>query len=138
MNKDACDTLKTRTSYHWLINNNQKEIYYDYLKSEEKNKEVLWGEIPENLIRSVINKEISEKTLPDIFKIIDEELKGEKIDVIIGGPPCQAYSIAGRARDPNGMKRDQRNFLYKYYVEFLKRYQPNAFVFENVPGHFIC
>lgn len=134
MNKDACDTLKTRTAYHWLINNDQKKIYYDYLKLEEKNKEVLWSKIPENLIRSVINKEISENTLPDIFKIIDEGLKDEKIDVIIGGPPCQAYSIAGRARDPNGMKRDQRNFLYKYYVEFLKRYQPNVFVFENVPG----
>lgn len=134
MNKDACDTLKTRTAYHWLCNNNQEEIYYDYLKSEEKNKEDLWSKVPENLIKSVINKEISEKTLPDIFEIIDKELKGEKIDVIIGGPPCQAYSIAGRARDPNGMKRDQRNFLYKYYVEFLKRYQPDMFVFENVPG----
>lgn len=134
MNKDACDTLKTRTAYHWLCNNNQKEIYYDYLRSEEKSKEDLWNKIPENLIKSVINKEISEKTLPDIFNVIDNELNNKKVDVIIGGPPCQAYSIAGRARDPHGMKKDQRNFLYKYYVEFLKRYQPDVFVFENVPG----
>lgn len=134
MNKDACDTIKTRTAYHWLKENGQSEIYYDYLKSETKNKEELWKKVPENLINSVINKEISEKTLPEIFKVIDEELGNKKVDVIIGGPPCQAYSVAGRARDPHGMKKDQRNFLYKYYVEFLKRYQPKMFVFENVPG----
>ena len=134
MNKDACDTIKTRTAYHWLKENGQSEIYYDYLKSETKNKEELWKKVPENLINSVINKEISEKSLPEIFKVIDEELGNKKVDVIIGGPPCQAYSVAGRARDPHGMKKDQRNFLYKYYVEFLKRYQPKMFVFENVPG----
>ena len=134
MNKDACDTIKTRTAYHWLKENGQSEIYYDYLKSETKNKEELWKKAPENLINSVINKEISEKSLPEIFEAIDRELGDKEVDVIIGGPPCQAYSVAGRARDPHGMKKDQRNFLYKYYVEFLKRYQPKMFVFENVPG----
>ncbi len=134
MNKDACDTIKTRTAYHWLKENGQSEIYYDYLKSETKNKEELWKKVPENLINSVINKEISEKSLPEIFEVIDRELGDKAVDVIIGGPPCQAYSVAGRARDPHGMKKDQRNFLYKYYVEFLKRYQPKMFVFENVPG----
>ncbi len=134
MNKDACDTIKARTAYHWLKENGQSEIYYDYLKSETKNKEELWKKVPENLINSVINKEISEKSLPEIFEVIDRELGDKEVDVIIGGPPCQAYSVAGRARDPHGMKKDQRNFLYKYYVEFLKRYQPKMFVFENVPG----
>lgn len=134
MNKDACDTLKTRTAYHWLKKNKQEKVYYDYLESEEKNKEELWSKVPEHLISSVINKEISKETLPEIFEAIDNELKDRKINIIIGGPPCQAYSVAGRARDPHGMKKDQRNFLYKYYVEFLKRYQPDIFVFENVPG----
>ena len=69
MNKDACDTIKTRTVYHWLKENGQSEIYYDYLKSETKNKEELWRKVPENLINSVINKEISEKSLPEIFMI---------------------------------------------------------------------
>ncbi|MDD4149989.1 MAG: DNA (cytosine-5-)-methyltransferase, partial [Bacteroidales bacterium] len=134
MNKDACDTVKTRTAYHWLKDNKKTKTYNDYLKSEIKSKEELWEKVPEHLINSVINKEISEKTLPEIFATIDTELNGRKVDLIIGGPPCQAYSVAGRARDPHGMKRDQRNFLYKYYVEFLKRYQPDMFVFENVPG----
>ena len=39
MNKDACDTIKTRTAYHWLKENNKVNIYYDYLKSENKNKD---------------------------------------------------------------------------------------------------
>ncbi len=56
------------------------------------------------------------------------------IDLIIGGPPCQAYSIAGRVRDENGMNDDYRNFLFEHYLNVVKRYKPKAFVFENVPG----
>lgn len=132
MNKDACDTLRTRAAYHWLIENGKKDIYINYLKSENRNKEELWNEVPENLINSVINTEISEKTLDGIFNKINQELGEGKIDLIIGGPPCQAYSVAGRAR--KDMSEDPRNTLYLYYVEFLKKYQPKMFVFENVPG----
>ena len=102
MNKDACDTLKTRTAYHWFKENNQSKIYYDYLKSESKNKEILWKKVPDNFINAVINTEISENTLPDIFAKIDKALEGQEIDLIIGGPPCQAYSIVGRARKDMG------------------------------------
>lgn len=133
MNKDACDTLKTRTAFHYLKENNRVDEYYDYLKGGIS-REDFWNKIPENLIKSVINSEISAETLPSIFERIDKELGKKKVDLVIGGPPCQAYSIAGRARDPKGMTEDPRNHLYKYYVEFLKRYSPKMFVFENVPG----
>ncbi len=56
------------------------------------------------------------------------------IDIIIGGPPCQAYSVAGRVRDENGMNDDYRNFLFEHYLSVVKRYKPKLFVFENVPG----
>lgn len=56
------------------------------------------------------------------------------IDVVIGGPPCQAYSIAGRVRDEFGMKNDYRNYLFESYIKVLERYKPKAFIFENVPG----
>ena len=56
------------------------------------------------------------------------------VDMIIGGPPCQAYSIAGRVRDENGMKDDYRNFLFEHYLSIVDRYKPDVFVFENVPG----
>jgi DNA (cytosine-5)-methyltransferase 1 len=133
MNKDACDTLKTRTSFHYLKDENRIEEYYDYLK-QKISRDNLWSKIPEDLINSVINTEISQEKLPTIFKKIDKQLGKQKVDLVIGGPPCQAYSVAGRARDPKGMSDDPRNHLYKYYVEFLKRYKPKMFVFENVPG----
>lgn len=56
------------------------------------------------------------------------------IDVIIGGPPCQAYSVAGRVRDENGMRDDYRNYLFEHYCNVVNRYRPKLFVFENVPG----
>lgn len=56
------------------------------------------------------------------------------LDLIIGGPPCQAYSIAGRIRDTNGMRDDYRNYLFESYIKVVKKYKPKAFVFENVPG----
>ncbi len=56
------------------------------------------------------------------------------ITAIIGGPPCQAYSIAGRVRDENGMRDDYRNYLFESYIRVLNRYKPKVFIFENVPG----
>lgn len=60
--------------------------------------------------------------------------RGGGVDLIIGGPPCQAYSIAGRIRDENGMRDDYRNYLFESYIKVVQRYKPKAFVFENVPG----
>lgn len=60
--------------------------------------------------------------------------KAGGIDIIIGGPPCQAYSVAGRVRDEHGMKKDYRNYLFEHYLNVVNRYKPKLFVFENVPG----
>ena len=136
MNKYACDTLRSRMAYHYLKQHNRLEEYIKYLKEKQEGEsgQKLWEKVPDEVIDSVINKEISDETLADLFIKVDK-LKGNKqVDFIIGGPPCQAYSIVGRARDPKNMKKDPRNFLYKYYLQFLKRYEPKMFVFENVPG----
>ena len=58
--------------------------------------------------------------------------KANGIDIIIGGPPCQAYSVAGRVRDENGMKDDYRNYLFEHYLNVVNRYRPKLFVFEKV------
>ena len=58
----------------------------------------------------------------------------KNVDLIVGGPPCQAYSMAGRVRDENGMQDDYRNFLFESYVKMVSHFQPKAFVFENVEG----
>lgn len=63
-------------------------------------------------------------------KIIDKN----NVDLIVGGPPCQAYSIAGRVRDEKGMENDYRNYLFESYVKIVDHYKPKAFVFENVEG----
>ncbi len=65
---------------------------------------------------------------------LDSCVGDNQIDVIIGGPPCQAYSIAGRVRDENGMRDDYRNYLFESYLAVVKHYKPKAFIFENVPG----
>ncbi|MFM1772998.1 MAG: (cytosine-5-)-methyltransferase [Bacteroidota bacterium] len=133
MSKEACETLKTRLSYHFLNKNKKQKTYISYLKNEIS-REALWKSIPDRIIDSVIIDEISKKTIGNIFKQIDEKLDSKRVDLIIGGPPCQAYSLVGRSRDPNKMEGDKRNFLFRYYAEFLLRYKPKYFVFENVLG----
>lgn len=58
----------------------------------------------------------------------------KKVDAIIGGPPCQAYSIAGRAQDKDSMQYDYRNYLFESFVEVVDEFKPEVFVFENVQG----
>lgn len=133
MDKEAADTLKTRLAFHYLNDNNKIKEYYSYLKNEIT-RDVLWNSIPQEIILSVINNEITKKSIGGIFDNIDEQLDSKKVDVIIGGPPCQAYSLVGRSRDPNRMSGDKRNYLFRYYAEFLVKYRPKYFVFENVLG----
>lgn len=84
-----------------------------------------------NIEQGVIEYDI---TSDDIIEKIESATKGDTPDVIIGGPPCQAYSTAGRVRDGKGMSRDPRNFLFESYVKILEHFRPKFFVFENVTG----
>ena len=65
---------------------------------------------------------------------LNYRIGNNKLDAIIGGPPCQAYSIAGRIRDPHGMREDYRNFLFESYIRVLSAFRPKYFIFENVVG----
>lgn len=73
-------------------------------------------------------------TAEDTVDKLDSAVNGRQVDIIIGGPPCQAYSTAGRVRDKEGMAKDARNFLFESYVKILEHYKPKLFVFENVTG----
>lgn len=131
MDSAACFTLKTRIAYHYLSENGKEEIYNSYLLGEISREE-LYSKIPAQLLKSVINAEIGTENR-ETFKVIDSALDGRSVDLIIGGPPCQAYSVVGRA--PLKHKSDdERTMLYIHYGRFLKKYQPKVFVFENVPG----
>ncbi|MDK0564384.1 DNA cytosine methyltransferase [Clostridium perfringens] len=133
MDYAASLTLKTRQAYYFLKRNNRLNIYNNYI-SGQISREEFYSMIPNRVFKTVINKEINSETIEDIFRIIDENRRGKDVDIIIGGPPCQAYSVIGRSRDPNGMAKDKRNYLYKEYLKFLNKYSPKLFVFENVTG----
>lgn len=133
MDPAACFTLRTRMAYHWLKNHSKEKEYVKYL-NRCINRSDLYEQVPEAVIESVINTEISKAMLPSIFCQIDDLLGKQKLDLIIGGPPCQAYSLVGRARSPDKMEGDKRNYLYVFYAKFLKKYKPEFFVFENVTG----
>ncbi|MGB6084907.1 DNA cytosine methyltransferase [Moheibacter sp.] len=129
MNEEACYTIKTRSAYHFLKSENKLDLYYSYLK-KEITREEFYKKIPDDILNSVINVEINDNSIKDIFKRINE--KNKTIDLIIGGPPCQAYSLLGRFQE--NIENDPRNKLYIQYGRFLKKFSPKAFVFENVPG----
>lgn len=84
-----------------------------------------------NIEKEVIEHDI---TADDILEKLDNAIKGRSVDIIIGGPPCQAYSTAGRVRDGKRMAADARNYLFESYVRILEYYKPKFFVFENVTG----
>lgn len=133
MDKAACNTLLTRTVYHHTYTTPDFAKYISYLKGEISREE-LYKLLPDYKKESVINLPIGNDTNPEIFKKIDKLRGNQSIDLIIGGPPCQAYSLAGRSRDKNRMKDDSRNYLFVQYAQYLEYYQPRFFVFENVLG----
>ena len=111
------NTLRNRLKTKWNINDaDDSVIHFDMQRTEE--------------LFSGFSEDEKYGNNPGLDKIIN----GRKIDGIIGGPPCQAYSVAGRVRDKEKMKNDYRNYLFEYYLKIVDRYQPKFFVFENVPG----
>jgi len=134
--KHPSNTLKTRIMYHWLKENNLMEVYWDYILGKidrETFYSMARGMNPDEI---VINQEISHNNMEGIVKKIRKNMERmglKKINVIIGGPPCQTYSLVGRARNGD-IVRDSRSYLYRYYLEFVKKFKPEIFVFENVPG----
>ncbi|PZG37245.1 DNA (cytosine-5-)-methyltransferase [Listeria ivanovii] len=133
MDKDACDTLKTRESYYYLKDKGELDTYNLYLNGGFT-KEEFYCNIPDHFLSKVLNHQISQSELPNIMKKIEEIIDGSKIDGIIGGPPCQAYSMIGRSRNEKIKEKDERVYLYKYYSLFLEEYDPTFFIFENVKG----
>lgn len=114
--KAPFETLKHRLQTAWKMDNaNEAVVRFDIQRTDE-------------LIGGFSDSEYG--THPGL----DSVLKGRAIDVIIGGPPCQAYSLAGRIRDEHGMRNDYRNYLFECYIKLVKHFKPNFFVFENVVG----
>ena len=136
MNADACLTLKTRACYYYLARQGKLDIYRKYLQGKISRNE-LYSLVPQEVLETVLNQKMSKETMKGLFESIDtimEKQSIQKVDLIVGGPPCQAYSLVGRAVSADSMASDPRNYLYQLYCRVLKKYQPEMFVFENVPG----
>jgi DNA (cytosine-5)-methyltransferase 1 len=123
------NTLRNRLSKKWAHSDEESYksvIHYDIQKTDKLINGNWEAEIDKDFINT--NHE----------SIVTHGLNGlignKKVDLIIGGPPCQAYSIAGRAQDKNSMKDDYRNYLFESFVKVVNHFKPDVFVFENVPG----
>ncbi len=139
MNEFAAQTLVTRSAYYYLTQTGQSAAYYDYLRGK-KSRDAMLDMVPKRIKDTVLFETMSDETLPGICKKIDNIMKVrgiKSVDVIVGGPPCQAYSLVGRAQSSHmekPMAEDPRNRLYILYGRMLKKYKPRMFVFENVMG----
>lgn len=138
MEPNAFSTLRLRSFFRQF--ERPPEDYYDYIAGRISKKELIaaypveWGAAEKETMQLKLG--------PDTRIILDPILEGLRKDptpiVLIGGPPCQAYSIVGRNKnrslDDYDPARDERNFLYREYIRIINKLQPAAFVMENVQG----
>lgn len=140
MDKWACETLKTRHLYNELKKRGKGHYYNSYLRGEIDKNNILniFGDIAKLISCRVIQATLGNENEKVLKKIEDtmKYHKAQKFHVLLGGPPCQPYSLAGRSRDPFRKENDKRHFLYKHYLEILEALRPDFFVYENVPGLF--
>lgn len=139
----AHKTLCFRSFYRQFMGGAPKE-YYEYLSGSARMPlEKLTELYPRQWKKACEEAWLAEMgsiNFPDslVNKRIAAALNGAKEWVLIGGPPCQAYSLVGRARmkgaDPQAFEKDHRHFLYKQYLRILTKFQPSIFVMENVKG----
>lgn len=136
--KSAHATLKLRAFYR-QFGNNVPDEYFDFMKGYlgRNPEEKLYPLFPREY--EAAKKEALCLTLgqdnEEIFKSIAESILDDEC-ILIGGPPCQAYSLAGPARSNKNYiaEEDHRNFLYKEYLKVIACFQPAVFVMENVKG----
>jgi len=139
--KWACESLKTRQLYWELKKIRKVGIYKRFLRDEISRDDifekypVIYNAVSHSVIRATFGEDSTETIISKI-KTSMEFHGASKVHVLIGGPPCQPYSLVGRSRDQKRMENDERHYLYKYYLELLECFQPDFFVYENVPGLF--
>lgn len=135
-------TLLLRAIFRKFVKGKVPECYYEYLRGTITSKQFFEHpdikDAAEHAAKEAKCAELGLTPHAEIDAWISEAL-GDKTDwVLIGGPPCQAYSLAGRSR-LSGMKRedfenDKRHFLYTEYLRIIQQFRPSVFVMENVKG----
>lgn len=135
-------TLSLRALFRSFPPGKVPEAYYQYIRGEITREQL------ENdpAVKPHVDKAYAEARCAELGKDdhteidawIREGLAGARDWVLIGGPPCQAYSLAGRARmrgnNPEEFEADKRHFLYREYLRIIREFSPSVFVMENVKG----
>lgn len=142
--ENAHKTLLLRSFCRQFPLGHLPEEYYDVVEAgtvaeREKQIEVLYGTYPkeaESAQKEAWLCELGSEKFPEelVDKRIREQLQGRKEWVLIGGPPCQAYSMAGRSRVGGINPEDHRVYLYREYLRIIAKHHPAVFVMENVKG----
>ena len=138
-------TLTLRSFFRQFEPGSAPDAYYDYLRKaddpESIRRKSLFEAFPEQASRaetSSLLAELGKDDRPVIRERIRNALDGHEDFVLLGGPPCQAYSVMGRSRNrgnPNyEATTDKRQRLYVEYLQVLADHHPAVFIMENVKG----
>ena len=135
-------TLLLRAIFRKFPRGKVPDCYYDYVRGSITREALLaHPDIKDAAKQAAREARCAELGLTPPQKIdgwIREALDGQTDWVLIGGPPCQAYSLAGRSRlrgkNPSKFEADAKHFLYTEYLRIIRQFAPAVFVMENVKG----
>ncbi|WP_407910422.1 DNA cytosine methyltransferase [Lysobacter claricitrinus] len=144
MDASAVRTLRTRAFFHQFPRGEAPESYYAYAAGKgdfpwTDATKLQWDAAQREVIQVELGNKRDDALLDARIADVAEQAKQNGTPwVLVGGPPCQAFSLAGRARNLGNEgyipEHDERHFLYRHYLRLLSRYRPAAFVLENVRG----
>jgi len=138
----AHKTLSLRSLYRKFPRGKAPDCYYEHIRGEIT-REALFAhpdatEAGREALEESRNFELGKDDPDDLDRRIQTALGGADNWVLIGGPPCQAYSLAGRSRRTREslekFESDEKHFLYREYLRIIRRHKPAVFVMENVKG----
>lgn len=137
--KAAHNTLELRSFLRQFARGRLPDEYYAYVRGEEITRQTLFEMYPEEAARArtiAWLAELGKEPQGNVLDRIRTALGDARHWVLLGGPPCQAYSVMGRARmgKMEDFAKDHRHTLYREYLNILAAFQPTVFVMENVKG----
>ena len=141
--KFAHQTLTLRSFYRQFSKDKIPNDYYDVLQGNMSTQKLFekWPKeaklAKEEAWRAKLGYDQESAKPKEVDRMIKKALKGSKNWVLIGGPPCQAYSVVGRSRRKDKIldpEKDERVDLYRQYLRILAVHNPTVFVMENVKG----
>ena len=138
----AHKTLSLRSLFRSFPAGKVPASYYQYIRGEisreHMERDPAISPYVERAYSEARCAELGSGDQVNIDSWVQDGLAGVKKWVLIGGPPCQAYSLAGRSRmrgsNPREFEADKRHFLYREYLRIIKKFSPAVFVMENVKG----